>query len=437
MKKNVFSSFDGGSQAVGYVSFPDRYRYWPDLDSKIIRISAGSGLSNAPASFKSNMLSISHAKFNRILSFDEKKCEIEVEAGSTLFDIFGILAQKGYYLKIQPGYSFVSIGGCIAANVHGKNQAEDGCFKEQVVSLKLFHPQHGIIKASPKTNKDVFDLTCGGYGLTGHILSAKLKIKKKNFSAISSSVVQFNSFHDGVNKLRNEARNCDFIYTWFDFAFNSKGFGNGLLYKSHFDKNREGSHFNTTKKSNKKISFTPFNLYNKHTINFLNKSYKLKEIYLHKTHQTFFETLFPLQKTMTYYSLFGPSGFCEYQVIIPHSSIGEFFNELRSYIIKNEIIITLASSKLFSGAPQYLYFQKDGISLALNFPRNSKSYNFLNFLDELTMKYMCIPNIIKDSRLEFKVVKYCYENFESFRNNLKVFDPQRLFRSVMSDRLFL
>ena len=101
---------------------------------------------------------------------------LEVESGVTLGQIYRFATPRGLFLLVQPGHPKITVGGCIGADVHGKNQFRDGTFLNVVESLRLFHPSHGVLELSRSSNPDLFFLTCGGYGLTGNILTARLRL---------------------------------------------------------------------------------------------------------------------------------------------------------------------------------------------------------------------------------------------------------------------
>ncbi|MGY4350491.1 hypothetical protein ACVWXM_006984 [Bradyrhizobium sp. GM7.3] len=153
-----FVNFDGRIRARGQLQQPDRYRYWRTDLTETPRISRGSGLSYAAASFLQDGLSVSHRSFDRVTDFDSAHHVVEVETGISLFALHRFLSSRGLYLPIQPGHGRISVGGCIAADVHGKNQSHDGTFINQVESIDLLHPSHGILELSPQKNPDLFRL---------------------------------------------------------------------------------------------------------------------------------------------------------------------------------------------------------------------------------------------------------------------------------------
>ena len=172
-----YVSFDGTTRAHTRCLQPDRYGFWDKYPSDRPTIPRGAGLSYVAASFSPNSVTIDHSRFNRILAYDEAENTLEVEAGTPLGEIYDFLTPRGRFLAVQPGYPTITVGGCAGADVHGKNQSRDGNFISQVKSARLFHPRHGIIDLSETENPDLFRLTCGGYGLTGNLLSLKLFTK--------------------------------------------------------------------------------------------------------------------------------------------------------------------------------------------------------------------------------------------------------------------
>ena len=166
-------------------------------------------------------------------------------------------------------------------------------------------------------------------------------------------------------------------------------------------------------------------------------------IYRHKQRKlltgmnvTLENTLFPIHSAQSYFKLFGVDGFHEYQALLPAASAFDYLDSVQSYLRRQPLTITLASAKVFAGSHELLRFTGDGVCLALNFPRG-KASGFMNFLDDRVIALGGIPNIIKDSRLPRTVVDACYPGADEFRTALRDYDPKRLFRSELSERLGL
>ncbi|MBX9722003.1 MAG: FAD-binding oxidoreductase, partial [Candidatus Obscuribacterales bacterium] len=231
-----FVSFDGSSNADALIVRPDNNEFFksPSASFSSPVIARGAGLSYTASSFGKDVLSIDHGQLNHILDFNEQEQWIEVEAGTSHGQVYDYVISKNLFLATQPGHPRISVGGCIAPDIHGKNQFLDGTFINQVKSLKLFHPSHGIIDLSPENNPDLFRLTCGAYGLTGNIISCKLKLKKIPSSMAEVSLHPLSSIVELPAKLRASAAVSDFVLSWHDFTLSGKDFGKGFVQEGRF-----------------------------------------------------------------------------------------------------------------------------------------------------------------------------------------------------------
>ena len=444
-KLEKFSSFDMGVNFTCRNAQPDRYRHWDSLTSDFFQVSRGAGLSLSAASFGEKSVSVSLMRFNRVLDFDSVTGEIEVEAGIRLYSLFNFLASNGYYLPIQPGHGQISIGGCVAADVHGKNQLKDGTFIEQVISLKLFHPAHGLLELSRESNKELFFLTCGGFGLTGHILSVKLRTQALTSQDVITTTRLFDDLNSGLSLLSEEAVGADFLHSWHDFTRPKIRKGSGVIFVSNFEEisNKEDSPFAKTE-----IDVRPLGtrhrmpaskiLVNQFSVSILNYAYKkMNSRHTQGKKTDLADALFPIHRLQSYYYILGNHGFHEYQMLLPKNVASNFINELANIAENLGVPITLASGKLFGGQQDLLRFSGEGICFAINFLRNEKSELLLKWLDHNLVMYGGKPNLIKDSRLPRQVAEACYPGMSEFRKRLLEFDPKRQFRSEMSERLGL
>lgn len=436
-------SFDGGVRVDTLLQCPDRYRYWDTDVGQIPRIARGAGLSYAAASFLHSGLTVSHISFNRVTGFDTESNVVEVETGITLFELHRFLLARGLYLQVQPGHGRITIGGCIAADVHGKNHAQDGTFMSQVESLTLFHPSHGMIDLSRENAPELFRLTCGGYGLTGHIIRARLRTTALPSEIIELKAVAFLDAMSGLAQLEDAARQADFVYTWHDMADVGKSFGSGYIYQARFVKNGSVTLSQCSSAESPQLTSAgraawPVSLLNSFTVRGLNIIYRRQQrSALMGKYLTLQEALFPIHKSQLYFKLFGNRGFHEYQAVLPQGAMSDYLDAIRSRLSQRRLAITLASAKAFDGPRELLRFSGKGVCIALNFPRGAVADEFMSFLDERVIALGGVPNIIKDSRLPCAVVDACYPGADEFRAALCSFDPKRMFRSELSERLCL
>ena len=183
---HYIETLDRSYNANVEIIYPKDVRDIQDIINKNSKvIAAGSKLSFVPNFFSNKSVTISLKNFRKILKIDYENDLLHVEAGITVREILNIIQEKKKTLKVLPGWPEVTVGGCIANNVHGKNPYNDGIFQEIVDEIEIITPgKKETIIANRVLNSELFFNTCGGYGLTGIIISAKLKlnsIKSNNF----------------------------------------------------------------------------------------------------------------------------------------------------------------------------------------------------------------------------------------------------------------
>jgi decaprenylphospho-beta-D-ribofuranose 2-oxidase len=438
-----FVSYDGGCAASGRLTRPDRHAYWTGDLAMERPIPRGAGLSYAAASFGPGNLSIEHIAFDRFLGLDAGARIVEVEAGVRLGDLYRLLRRHNLYLPVQPGHPDISVGGCIAADVHGKNQSDHGTFSSQVVGLTLFHPSHGLLKATREENAGVLDLTCGGYGLTGNVLTATLKVLALPSAKLSVRCTPVPDVKDLPAALRQAAARSDFSFSWHDFSSRGRAFGSGFIEESSWCSEPSDTRSRDDRARSARITAWGrtawrYAVFNRYTTPVLNGLYRTARVHTRRAARcSLYECLFPAAAKGYYFKMFGRAGFHEYQAIIPERNFTFYVQEVRRAIDACDVPVTLASGKLFSGNQQLLRFTGDGICLALNFPRGAHSARLMARLDRIVIDADGLPNIIKDSRLPADVLEQTYPECERFRSALHTYDPRRIYRSELSERLKL
>jgi decaprenylphospho-beta-D-ribofuranose 2-oxidase len=439
LARTELTSFDGGFRRSQELMRPDRYRHLELLDGRTPRIVRGGGYSYAAASFGADAIVQDNRCFNRVLALDEVAGIIECEAGATLGRVLELVAPRGWYLPVQPGYPQITIGGCIAADVHGKNQYRDGTFLRQVESLRLFHPRHGVVTASASENAALFKLTCGGLGLTGHILSARLRLSRVPGRRARIRRVRIDRIESTLPLLDEAASRAAFVYTWHNLSVKGDRFGRGYLYQGDFvgGGEREADVSCSCIDSDSRGRFV-LSALNGLTTSSFNLAYEmLQRVSPSEREVGLFQLLFPVAHKVAYFWLFGRRGFHECQLLIPRDEFQRCAARLRDYLSARPVPVTLASAKLFRGTQDGLRFDGDGVCLALDFPRGPSGTRFAEWLDGLAQDHGALPNLIKDSRLGRETMRACYRECEATRDALHRHDPERLYRSELSERLGL
>jgi len=441
-EKHKLSSFDKNYSTEVYLKSPDKYRQLEKDSLKVDNlISRGGGYSYVAASFRKESLSLDMKNFNRILNFDEKKKLITVESGISIIELLNFTLKFGLWITQIPGYPFISIGGAVASNVHGKSGNLHGTIRNAVKNISIFHKNHGWLNLSNEENKDIFDLTVGGYGLTGTIVSVTLQLIDFEGFNFETSINKINSINETIEFIRKNKEKNNFIYSWNRVDPNLLNFGDGIIFSNKINSQNKKKGFSILKSKEPKFSRNFFNfcLWNKISIKtfnylFLNYyNYFKKNVYK----DNFNNVIFPFFGKEYYFLLFGNKGFIENQILISYEKAESFINDFKNLIDLHKPIITLFSVKGMSGEHKYLRFEGNMICLTFNAVKNQKNLNFINELDKLYIKYNVVPSIIKDSRLKKEVFDKCYKFANEFRKDLRNFDHKRSYRSELSDRLDL
>jgi decaprenylphospho-beta-D-ribofuranose 2-oxidase len=402
------------------------------------RIARGGGYSYAAASFGADSLVVDMTRFDRVLAFDATTHRIVVEAGITLEGVLAATGPHGLLLPVQPGYPRITVGGCIAPNVHGKNPFLEGTFRDHVEAVRLFHPRHGTLELNREQHPELFELTCGGYGLTGVILSASLRLQQTPGFEMAIERVDVGSLAEGLSAVRAMADANAFAYTWHDGVPGRASFGRGFVYQGRI---RPGTPYPARRRRYRGIDATsrrrlPFALLRGATSPLLTWGFRTTErLKASTTALPLFEAMFPFARRSEYFLLFGRAGLAEAQVIVPETNAETFLSELERLLARVGASSVMISMKLFRGEPRLLRFEGTGVCVTVDFARSTTTDAFLPRFDELCVAAGALPNLIKDSRIPLDTVRRCYPGYEEFRQRVRAHDPDRLFRSELSQRL--
>jgi decaprenylphospho-beta-D-ribofuranose 2-oxidase len=433
-----FVSFDGAFTETCERWRPDRYRAIETAFPDGAAIPRGGGYSYSAASFGAGSSVIDLTDFNRVLAFEPDAKRIEVQAGATLADVLSVTGPANLVLSVQPGYPQITIGGCIAANVHGKNPFLEGTFADQVESLVLYHPRFGTSQIDRGSSPDLFQLTCGGLGLTGVILSATLRLKPIAGWAARVERIGIASLSEGLRVVRSLTEGSAFAYTWHDGVPRGWSFGRGFVYRGTIV---EGAPFPRAMKRYRPIDASSrgailFPLLHGSTAGLLTRFFRVSErVKPNPVTMPLFDAMFPFASRKEYFLLYGRRGLAEAQVIVPDDRIDGFLEELEERLRRERPSSVMISMKRFRGTPRLLCFEGNGICVTLDFARDGATNRFLTAFDEMCAAAGALPNVIKDSRISKETVRRCYPGYEEFRERLSAYDRERLFRSELSRRL--
>ena len=416
---------------------PDRLRMLNDQNEEF-QIPRGAGLSYAPASFGKDKLIRDMCSFDRILEFDESSKIVVVEAGISLKKLLTWSFSKQLFLPVLPGQPEITVGGCVAANVHGKNPYKDGIFMDHVEWIELFHPTLGTKIINRSNEKKIFNATCGGLGLTGIITKVALKLQKLSSEIVNLSPKKTESLKNTLEIMKQHTSD-DLLYSW-NMGSTLFNFGKGIVTSGTFsdDTNSKTPQIKEVKGMNSNDRLLPFSLWNTLSSPIINSINRKIQSGKNIVKKDVYSALFPFVGTARmFYGLYGSNGFNEYQVLIKKKYSVEFIDDLTKLIKSEKPSLTILVMKLFNGKQKLLHFSDEGLSIILNLKHCNSTLKFLKKLDDILISYKALPYIVKDSRLTKEVVEQCYPEYHVFKEILNEIDPKRIFKSELSERLNL
>jgi decaprenylphospho-beta-D-ribofuranose 2-oxidase len=435
----LFRSFDGGVVERTAYCRPDRYRMVEAAVGAAAVIARGGGYSYAPASFGAGGLAVDMTRLDRVLRFEPEERLLEVEAGIRLEQVLALTAPRGLILPVQPGYPAITVGGCVAANVHGKNPYREGTFRRSVVDLTLCHPSLGTLRVSREAEPELFELTCGGYGLTGVILAASLRLEPlAGFTAMVERV-PIATLAEGLAVVGERSEGAAFAYTW--HAAPARSFGRGVVYVGQIEPGPlpgAASVPRYRRLTAASRASLPLPLWSRASSRVLGASFgALERARAGRREQSFFDAMFPFARRGEYLRLYGRRGLAEHQSLVPHAAAADFLARLEREVMASRPPVVMASLKLFRGEPRFVRFEGDGVCVTLDLVRSAAGLAFMDRLDRLMLECGGLPHLIKDSRLSAAVAARSYSGYREFRERRRVYDPAGRFRSGLQARLEL
>ena len=376
-------------------------------------IARGNGRCYGDASLSEHIFSTK--RLNKFISFDRLNGIIECESGVLLSQILEIIVPQGYFLYVTPGTKFISVGGAIASDVHGKNHHAEGCFSEYVEAFSLLNENSEVITCSRTENTDKFWATIGGMGLTGIILSAKFKLKNIETAYIRQESIKAQNL-DEIFKLFEESESWTYNVAWIDCLQTGKNIGRSILmrgehaFKHELPKKLQQNPLRLKQKFIPKVPFYfPDFMLNKWSVRLFNYLYfnkqKRREIKNFVDYETFF---YPLDVVKDWNKIYGKKGFIQYQMVIPKAQGKEGMRKILDTIAKSGNGSFLAVLKLFGKENPLAYnaFPLEGYTLALDFKVNSKLTKLVADLDEIVEEFGGRIYLTKDSMSKSSLTNY-------------------------------
>jgi decaprenylphospho-beta-D-ribofuranose 2-oxidase len=374
---------------------------------------------------------------SRLLAFDEAAGVIACEAGLMLSDLIAVAGPRGWFPPVTPGTQFVTIGGMVAADVHGKNHHVDGSIGRYVRSLTLLTGAGAVVECSPQSDPELFFATIGGMGLTGVILEVSLALRPVSSLWIRQEVTRTSGLDETLAVMAASAQQT-YSVAWVDCLAKGESLGRAIVSTAEHASAQETQGLAApVPRRGPTAPPIPVNLVRTSGLRLFNAAY----YGLNKPgsslvpYDAFF---YPLDRIGGWNRLYGPGGFFQHQCVIPAEAGAEGARRLLQEVAAAGTGSFLSVLKLLGEQGQgLLSFPRPGVTVAMDFPCNPANFALADRLDAVVLDLGGRLYLAKDSRMSAALFRQTYPNLEQFQAIRRRVDPAGKFRSSLSQRLGL
>lgn len=415
----------------------DMVRSEPNLIARGNGRAYGDSAINAVATLQTRHL-------GRMLAFDAETGQLIAEPGVLLGDIIAAFLHQGWFPLVTPGSKFVTLGGAIAADVHGKNHQKDGSFRACVDWIDLMDSTGAISRCSRAENPTLFEHTLGGMGLTGIITRAAIRLRPVETAWIRQTTHRAPNLKAAMDVFEANP-NATYSVAWIDCLAGGADLGRSVvLLGEHADlsdlsADRCQTPFNVPERSKCTVPFDfPGFALNTFAVRAFNALY-----YRAGSRQTGSQLVdwdryfYPLDSILEWNRIYGRKGFAQFQCVLPLDTSEEGLSSLLTVTSTAGAGSFLAVLKRFGAQNSAFSFPMEGYTLALDFPVNDRTLRVLTELDRLTLDHGGRFYLAKDSRMSAETFAASDNRIEAFRAQRSVNSWHETFASAQSERLGL
>lgn len=396
-----------------------------DLDAKMAVLPYGQGRSYGDSCLNDQNILIPTDKLNRFIEFNRETGVLRAEAGLTFKEILDHIVPQGWFLPVVPGTQFVTLGGAIANDIHGKNHHVAGTFGCHVKSLELLRSDGSRRICSAQENSDWFKATIGGLGLTGIIIWAEIQLKKISGPWISRETVRFAHLARFFELTQESDQKFEYTVGWMDCLSEGPNLGRGVFFRGNHLLLKDVTEVKLKKESIRTFPCNaPSFLLNRFTMKTFNSTYyhthpSRKSELVH--YRPFF---FPLDGINHWNRMYGKRGFFQYQCVVPFDGTESPLFEIIETFARSGLGSFLTVIKTFGNSPSpgMLSFPKPGVTLTLDVPNDGKkTLRVLDVLDEKVVEVGGRVYPAKDARMSKESFKAYFPERQAFE---KYKDPK-------------
>lgn len=356
------------------------------------------------------------AGMNRILAFDPHTGVIRCEAGACLDDILQFIVPRGWFLPTTPGTKYITVGGAVANDVHGKNHHGAGTFGRHVHSFELLRSDGRRLLCSPRENPEWFAATIGGIGLTGLVTWVEFSLRKIASAMIEMETIKFPNLDDFFQISAESDKTFEHTVAWVDCLAGGSELGRGLFMRgNHAAAGPLVPH--QPPKLAVPMDFPAIAL-NTLSVKIFNA------LYYDRVHERLAEStvhygpfFYPLDSIQQWNRIYGRRGFFQYQIVVPFSADAAAIREIFARIARSGQGSFLAVLKTLGGlkSPGLMSFASPGVTLALDFPnRGPRTLQLFDDLDRIVLAAGGRFYPAKDARMSPECFVASYPEWKKF-----------------------
>lgn len=320
-------------------------------------------------------------RWNRFLHFDEQTGVLRCESGVLFDDILQTFVPRGWFLPVTPGTRFVTVGGAVANDVHGKNHHTAGTFGHVIRRFELLRTDGRIFCCSPEENPEYFAATIGGLGLTGFITWVEMQLRPIQGNAMEEERIPFSCMEDFFT-LSSESDRFEYTVAQVDCLAMGERLGRGIFVRA----NHSAASVTVPGREFSVPLVPPFSLVNRLSLRAFNTWYYRRQKHAVSRCVHYQPYFYPLDAVGNWNRLYGPRGFLQYQCVLPEKEARASLRAVLERVARSGEGSVLAVLKMFGHkvSPGWLSFPMPGVTLAVDFPyRGERTFRLFAELDSM------------------------------------------------------
>lgn len=399
-------------------------------------IARGAGRSYGDAALNGGGAVVSHLRLNRLLAFDAETGILECEAGTLIGDVVDALLPRGWFPPVTPGTRFVTVGGAIANDVHGKNHPRAGSFASSLLGLTLLAPDGREIACSPSESPDVFWATVGGLGLTGMITSARLRLRRVASPWMAVDTARRPGLEETLAEVDAAAARAEHAVAWVDCLARGRARGRGVVFAGDHAADGPGA---PSKQRRMRVPFPmPGWVMRPASIRAFNRLYFARHGDRRGERADAERFFYPLDTVGDWNRMYGRRGFVQYQCVVPAAASPAAFAALMKHVDAAGHAPFLAVVKRMGAASGgLLSFPQDGFTLAMDLPVREGLREVAAGLDRIVLAHGGRVYLGKDALLDADTFRAMYPQADRFLEIRRALDPRGVLSSSLARRVGL